>query len=383
MSWFRRTQLAWHVLHKEKVRLLVAVLGITFANMLIFMQLGFRGALFYSCGTLYRNLYGELFLVHPFQETMIQPLAFHREALYRCQAFAEVEQVQPVRVGLSGWRNPVTGKVRTIQVAAYDPGRCAMRGQETQCRELKVLGKVLFDRLGRPEFGPIEDLLRQGPVVTEVHRSRVEVAGTFNLGASFAADGCLVCSLQTFHQIFPEARAEECEFGLIRLRPGTSPQELQPRLQAFLGPDVRVLTRDQLDRLEETYWSTATPIGYIFSLGAAMGFLVGVVIVYQVLHSDITDHLPQYATLKAMGYSNRYLLTVLAQESLLLAVLGYFPGLALAQILYHQTASATALPIFMTVSRGLGVFAATVAMCLVSAAIAARRLVAADPAEIF
>lgn len=383
VGWFRRTQLAWHVLRKEKVRLMVALLGISFANLLIFMQMGFRGALFYSCGTLYRSFYGDLFLVNPHFETLIQPLSFHRELLYRCQAFPEVERVQGIKVGITGWQNPETRRTRSIQVAAFDPSQPAIRGTESQADSLKLLGNVLFDRLGRPEFGPIEQLLKKGPVITEVHRKRVQATGVISLGASFAADGCMVTSEETFLMIFPEREKEEIEFGLIFLREGQNPSALRDRLQSMIGPAARVLTRAELEKLEENYWANATPIGFIFTLGAFMGFLVGVVIVYQVLHSDIADHLPQYATLKAMGYGNGFLLLTLAQESLILAVLGYLPGLLLSLMLYHQIALATSLPVFMSAQRALGVLLTTVLMCLTSATIASRRLVQADPAEIF
>jgi putative ABC transport system permease protein len=381
--WFSRTQLAWHVLRKEKVRLFVAVMGISFANLLIFMQLGFSGALFYSCGTLYRSFYGDLCLVNPNFETLIQPLSFKRELLYRCQAYPEVVRVQGIKVGLTGWRNPETGKTRTIQVAGYDPSYNALRAVGERGESLKILGNVLFDRLGRPEFGPIESLLARGPVVTEVNRKQVSVSGLFELGASFAADGCMVTSEETFRMIFTDSRREEVEFGFLFLKPDCQPEEMLPKLQALIGPAARVLTRAQLEELEENYWANSTGIGFIFNLGAAMGFLVGVVIVYQVLHSDIADHLPQYATMKAMGYSNAFLLLMLGQESLILAVLGYLPGLAFSLFLYQQASAATSLPIFMTSDRALGVLLATVAMCLISATIAARKLVSADPAEIF
>ncbi|MBT9588843.1 FtsX-like permease family protein [bacterium] len=381
--WFSRTQLAWHVLHKEKVRLFVAVLGISFANLLIFMQLGFCGALFYSCGTLYRSFYGDLCLVNPHYETLIQPLSFKRELMYRCQAYPEVARVQGVNVGLTGWRNPETGKMRSIQVAGYDPGYPALRAVGSQGDSLKILGNVLFDRLGRPEFGPIEAMFAKGPVFTEVNRKRVQVSGLFSLGASFAADGCMVTSDETFRMIFTDSRRDEIEFGFLFLKPGSQPEEIQPKLQAMIGTAARVLTRAQLEKLEENYWASSTGIGFIFNMGAAMGFMVGVVIVYQVLHSDIADHLPQYATLKAMGYSNGFLLLILGQESLILALLGYGPGLAFSLFLYQQASAATSLPIFMTADRAWGVLLGTIAMCLISAAIAARKLVSADPAEIF
>ncbi len=387
MSWFARTQLAWHVLRKEKPRLLVAIIGIAFANLLILMQLGFKGALFYSCGRLHRSFQGDLCLVNPHFETLISPQSFSRELLFRCQALPEVERVQGVKVGLTPWRNPVNGRTRSIQVVGFDPGFPMIRDPDVaaQADQLKTLGNVLFDRLGRPEFGPIEELFRASPfpIETEVNRKKVQVAGLFSMGASFAADGCILMSEDTFRMVFPDTRRAEVEFGFVFLRPQSDIEAVQVQLQSMIGEAAQVLTRAQMEKLEEDYWANSTGIGFIFAMGAAMGFMVGVVIVYQVLHSDISDHLPQYATLKAMGYSNAFLLLTLAQESLLLALLGYGPGLGLSMFLYKQASEATALPLFMTPERAVGVFAATVAMCMISDAIAARKLTSADPADIF
>jgi putative ABC transport system permease protein len=107
------------------------------------------------------------------------------------------------------------------------------------------------------------------------------------------------------------------------------------------------------------------------------------VIVYQILYSDVSDHLPEYATLKAMGYSDRYLLGVLMQEALFLAVLGYVPGFFLALGLFQLAYVATLLPIGMKLNRAILVLILTIMMCLISGAISMRKLQSADPADIF
>jgi putative ABC transport system permease protein len=107
------------------------------------------------------------------------------------------------------------------------------------------------------------------------------------------------------------------------------------------------------------------------------------VIVYQILYTDVSDHLAEYATLKAMGYTDTYLLGVVFQEAILLAGLGYIPAFALAVLLYDLTANATLLPIAMTFNRAVLVLLLAVSMCFISGAIAVRRLRAADPADIF
>lgn len=110
---------------------------------------------------------------------------------------------------------------------------------------------------------------------------------------------------------------------------------MRSQLAAGLPNDVKVLALEDFAQIEKNYWANGTGIGFIFGLSVGVGFIVGIVIVYQILYSDVSDHLPEYATLKAIGYSERYLLGVLTQEALLLAILGYIPGFILSFGLYQ------------------------------------------------
>ena len=115
----------------------------------------------------------------------------------------------------------------------------------------------------------------------------------------------------------------------------------------------------------------------------AIGFLVGTVICYQILSSDVADHLAEYATLRAIGYPGRYLNLVVFQEGLLLALGGFLPGLALSAVMYWYLHAQTGLPLRLTVWRACYIFVLTVAMCSVSAWLALRKAREADPAEVF
>jgi putative ABC transport system permease protein len=211
----------------------------------------------------------------------------------------------------------------------------------------------------------------------------VRVAGRVSLGPSFGADGNLITSSETFLSLLPNTPPGSIELGLIRLRPGAEPDAVASRLQATLPKDVKVYTKAGFVEFEKNYWRTSTSIGFIFTLGAGMGFVVGCVIVYQILYSDVSDHLPEYATLMAMGYKLTSLLGVVAREGLLLAVLGYLPAYATGQGLYLMIRNATQLPVAMDTPRALTVFTMILVMCMGSATLAMRRLVDADPAEIF
>ena len=388
---FRKTPLAWRQLMKEKTRLVVAVAGITFADMLIFIQMGFESALFDAAIQPHRNLQADLVLINPQFQTLFSVKSFSRERLYQALSYNGVKSVSSIYISTGQWRNPQTKMDRSILVWGVDPATPGLKFPELQAKKdnLKQLNQVIFDEASRPEYGEIGKIFREtGKFNAELSGKNVSVKGLFQNGASFAADGNVVVSDSTFLQLFSTRKADQIEVGLITLQPGADIEKVKAQLQIGLNPDpqnpfVEVGTPETFAQKEKTYWATGTGIGFIFILGVIVGFIVGIVIVYQVLYSDVSDHLPEYATLKAMGYTDNYLLRVLLQEALFLAALGYLPAFFLSFGLYQVTFAATLLPIAMKVDRAINVFILTVIMCTVSGTIAMRKLRSADPADIF
>jgi putative ABC transport system permease protein len=383
----RRIPLAWLQLMREKIRLLVALAGIAFACILMFMQLGFQDSLLESAIRFHVALKGEIFLVSPQSNALIAMNTFSQRRLYQALGFEGVRAVSPVYLSFALWKNPETRRTRSIFVVGVDPSAdlVDLPGlAPDELEEIKKADVVLFDRRSRSEFGPIAQWFEAGQeVVTEVGNRRVRVGGLFEMGATFGADGTILTSDLNFLRIFPQRERGLVDIGVVQLQPGVDPKPLLEQMRALLPEDVRVLSRAEFIDMERSYWEEGTAIGFIFGLGVAMGFIVGIVIVYQILYTDVSDHLAEYATLKAMGYTDTYLLGVVLQEALLLAVLGYIPAFALAVLLYDLTANATLLPIAMTFNRAMLVLGLTVSMCFISGAIAVRRLRAADPADIF
>jgi putative ABC transport system permease protein len=378
--------LAWLQLSREKMRLFVALAGIGFADILMFMQLGFRDALFESAVTLHNNLQGDIFLISPQSTSTIAMKSFPRRRLYQTLGFQGVKSVSPVYMDFALWKNPQTRGTRGILVLGFNPADSIVNlpGVTSNLEKIKISDVVLFDDTSRPEFGPIPQEFNQGKdVTTEVGGRRVRVGGLFTLGASFGADGNIVTSDLNFLRLFPRRDDGLIDIGIIQLKPGADRETVLKNLKQDLPKDVRVLTKQQFIDFEKNYWQTSTAIGFIFTLGTSMGFIVGTVIVYQILYTDVSDHLPEYATLKAMGYKNSYLLIVVFQEAVILAILGYFPGFFLASGLYSLTKTATNLPMAMTLARAVTVLIMTMIMCCISGAIAVRKLQAADPADIF
>ncbi|MBW4424379.1 MAG: ABC transporter permease DevC [Nostoc desertorum CM1-VF14] len=383
---FRKTPLAWRQLMKEKTRLAVAVAGIAFADILMFIQLGFESALFDAAVKPHRNLQADLVLINPQFQTLFSVKNFSRERLYQTLGYEGVQSVNSVYISTGQWRNPETRLERAILVWGVDPAKSAFKSSEIKQNQehLKQLYQVLFDQAGRPEYGAVADIFKNtGKFDTELNSKAVLVKGLFTDGASFAADGNVITSDSTFLQLFPQRQPDRIEVGLITLKPDFDAEKVRSQLVNGLPKDVRVLTPEEFAKVERTYWEAGTGIGFIFGLGTAVGFIVGIVIVYQILYSDVSDHLPEYATLKAMGYTDNYLLGVLIQEALLLAILGFLPGFILSFGLYQVTYAATMLPIFMKMERAIQVWILTVIMCSISGAIAMRKLRSADPADVF
>jgi len=382
----RRIPLAWLLLTRQPVRLAVALAGISFAGILMFMQLGFRDGLFDASVTIHRLFDADLVLISPRSTSSVSMAGFPRRRLVQAMADPAVEGITQSHWNLLLWRNPETRGTRSVLALGFEPGDPLFTdpGLAPKAQLLTQKGRVLFDQQSRPEFGPVARWFRQGRTVdSEIAGKRVRVAGLVSLGTSFGADGNLLTSSETFLELMPNTPPGSIEVGLIRLRPGADAAAAVERLRAQLPDDVTVLTKQGFINFEQDYWRTSTSIGFIFTLGAAMGFVVGCVIVYQVLYSDVSDHLPEYATLMAMGYRLPDLLGVVAREGLLLASFGYLPAYAAGQGLYALVRSATQLPVSMDPSRSTTVFLMILVMCMASAGLAMRRLADADPAEIF
>jgi putative ABC transport system permease protein len=378
--------LAWLQLSHEKIRLLVAIAGISFADILMFMQLGFRDALFDSAVKFHTNVQGDVFLVSPQSTSLIAMKTFSMRRLQQARSLSNVESINPIYLDFRFWKNPENKSTRGIMVIGFNPADTklfAMPGVEKNLDKMLLPDSYLFDTKSRAQFGDVKKWFDAGQkVTTEVGNRKITIGGLFDMGASFGADGNILSSDTNFIRLTKREKGL-IDVGVIRLTPGSDPIVTAAELKKILPKDVRVFTKTEFIDFERKYWQEGTSIGFIFTLGTVMGFIVGIVIVYQILYTDVADHLSEYATLKAMGYTDGYLLVVVFQEAIILAAVGFMPGMFAAIGLYTMTRNATSLPLLMTMTRAITVFLLTVIMCLVSGAIAVRKLRAADPADMF
>ncbi len=382
----RRTPLGWLQLSHSKSRLLVAIAGIAFADVLMFMQLGFQESLYDSNTKIRRALNADIVLVSPKAKNTQNLSTFARRRLYQAMDIPGVESAHAFYSRTVNWKNPQTREDNSLQLIGFDPNYQAFNVPEMnqQLDRLKIPDTVLFDRTSRGEYDQLITEVSQGNwVSTEAEKRTVNVKGLFSLGASFGTDGILITSDQTFLMLFPRRDVGSVSLGLIHVESGYDAETVVEGLRSHLPEDVEVMTMAEFIEDEQKYWREESPIGFIFTLGTAMAFIVGVVIVYQILSTDVSAHLQEYATFKAMGYRHRFLLAIVFEEAIILAILGFIPGFVLPIGLYYGAAKATALPIYMTSVRATSVFILTLIMCGISGVIATQKLQSADPADMF
>ncbi len=392
MPLYRRVPLAWLNLAHDKRRMVVCILGVAFAVFLMFVELGFWNALLDAPVELIQQFNGEIIVVSKARYAMgiKEPFATRRLAQARCAPGVEFAHPVYLEYTTSFWKD--TGlpererpSSHPIRVIAFDPDLPVLANPDVEAgrAELKVPFNILLDRKSKRAYGVVEPGIDR-----ELAQHTVHVVRTFKLGTDFTSDGSVVMSDLTYARLFPnELTPTEtlnlADVGVIRVKAGADVQTVRREVRDVLPDDVNVFTKDEFIDVEKSYWQRATPIGFIFQFGLFMGFVVGAVICYQIISTDVSEHLPEFATLKAIGYPDRYLSATVLLESLWLAILGFVPGLSLSWVLYRLLDAWVGLPMRMTPLRILLIFFLTASMCVFSGLLALRKVKTADPAEVF
>jgi putative ABC transport system permease protein len=381
-----KISLAWLQLIHKKGRFAIAIAGIAFAVILILMQVGFQDALYESNTRIHQLMNADVILLSPTSRNLNNLTLFSRSRLFQAASHPSVISADSLYIEQMLWINPDTNLKTGILVIGFNPAQQAFNLQEINenLDLLKVPDTYFFDQATRGNYQKTIAKIKNGqPVFTELSNRKITLKKVYTIGASFGPDGSIVTSDQNFLRVSSKTEAGEISIGRLLLKPGSSPKRVATELSTQLPKDVMVLTKQDFVEFEKNYWHRNTAIGFIFAFGTCLGFIVGIIIVYQILYSDVTDHLPEYATLKALGYKNTYFLGVVFQEALFLAILGYIPGSFISIGLYALTRNATNLPLCMTFERAIQVFIITIMMCVTSSLIAMKKLGAADPADIF
>ena len=386
LQWlFGRLPIGWLQLTHSRTRFAAALSGVAFANVLVFVQLGIMNSMATATLKPYEFFHANIMISASDANSMTEGGNVARQWLFQALADPEVTGGTGLYVANVSWARPT----KTLSLTTYgiDPALPAFlspaMASKTGTLQLQNAGILdMFSRgLPREEAAAIRP---QTPISFEVSSTTLTLYDTFQGGGGFGGDGFMMVSDQTFLTLFPARSSSAPDHILLQLAPGADPEAVAARLHDLISnKTLRIRSYAQAAAEDLSYQQTRRPTGIIFGFGVIIGILVGIVIVYQVLSTDVADHLSEYATFKAMGYPQRFFLGIVFEEALILAILGFIPGFIVASGLLAGMKKATTLPLAMTAYMAGMVFIGTLIACTISGAIATRRLAAADPADLF
>lgn len=387
VAWLTRDKIpvAWLLLIRFRAKLLTALAGIIFASILIHVQFGLRAALFESSVRIFKSFNADVVMISKSTvgSTSLQP--FDRTRLATFERYPEVTETMPVRYEFVRWRYPGLGESRLAIMLGFNP-RTSVFNQDDiieNQRSLTVPGRILYDELSRNEFGPVEADFKKGRrVIVFINKKRAKVSGLVRMGTSFSYDASFLTSTTTFQDL-ADANPDTAEIGLVKLAPDVDANTFLASIQDDMPEDVQTFTLQEFMRFEQAFWDRSKPIGFVFAFNATLGFVVGMLILYQILYTDVTSHLSDFSTMLALAFTYNRIRMIVFQESFLLTIIGYPIGIVGSMLLFKLINGFTGLAVRMTMDRALICFGIVLVMSTCSAFLAMQKLDDANPIEVF
>lgn len=401
-------------LFEDIPRFLVAQAGIMFAVSLVAIQVGVLNGFVRSVGVLIDRSAADIWVANQdmVEQELTLPLPF--SLLAQAQQVEGVARAEALALGGGIWRSS-GGEISSVRIFGFDPSGQLFNNFEMLSGNLKDVQQPFQVIVDRSRLASLN--VQQTGDTGTIGSLSVKVAGITRDSQSIASSAYLFTSLENTKayttgnrtanlncrmnngqflcsnvyesspgnstiQPTPLAANDPISYILVRARSGQNLNQLKQRLESAL-PNTHAYTRSEMASRTRSYWVRRTGVGFILGLGATVGVIVGMVIVGQILYSSVSDHLKEFATLKAMGVADRAIYSIIIQQSLWMAVLGYFPSLALCWGLGTWTYATQGIAILITPVTAAGIFGITVLMCVGSALFAIQKVTRVDPAIVF
>lgn len=374
-----RVPYAWNNTFHNKKRTFSAVAGIAFSVLLIFMQVGFLETGKRGSTLLYQYLDFDLIMTSDRYEFLTSSGSFDKARLIQAMVVPGVKEVMPLNIGEGEWKDPETEITSGVILIGIDPNPSFIRdtGVKSNLDTITKTRTVMLDTLSTEEYGP---LVKNSEA--KINDVDVTVTSLFTMGMRFYNDGAVFVNNQTFQSLV-RRDARMVNFGLIRVSQGADITTIKRNLKENLPDDVLIFDRQKLITNEQDYFIYVLPVGIMFQVGMIIAFIIGSVILFQVLVTEITNKLNEYATLKAMGFTTKNIYNIGFTQALLFAFMGYMPALAISIGLFHFLRVKAKLPAEFTFGLAGFVFFITLLMCIIPGFLALQKVRKADPAELF
>ena len=369
--------LARRNLFHDKVRLTVTLTGIVFAVVLIVVELGLFVGFTSTTSGLVDHSGADLWVASKNVPYIEQGVAFSERRLNQVRAIPGRGRGAKIHRPL----DPVEAFRRQRRIGSdrrLQPGSAMGRPWnlvQGRVEDLKTPDAIILDELYKEKLG----VTRVGEVF-EIHGRRARVVGFTHGIRSFTTSPYVFTSFKNA-QDFVGLREDQTYFLLVKLAPGADLETVRSAIRSQVK-DVEVLTSHEFSRMTQIYWMFTTGAGVAVLLAAALGLIVGFVVVAQTIYATTMDHLREFGTLKAMGAANSYVYKVIIQQAAMSAVIGYVLGMAVSAFVVRASQHGGAA-ILMPWQMAVGMFFLTLTMCIGAALVSINKVTRLDPAIVF
>jgi len=354
-------------------------MGTTVAVFLLLLQVQLLESVQTKATQLYDLFEFDLVVVSNSYQFMYAAEPFNSVRLAQARVEGSVADVFALNIRVADWFSEETGKESSLLLFGVDakPGFIRDSALRRALPLLRQRGEVVIDAFSHSDYGNLDV-----GAIGWIRDKEVRVVAPFELGMFFFADGSAVIA----NDYFPDFSGRsylETSVGMIQLKPGASITGAKRNLRRALPADVLVFTRDELIAQEQQYFVSVKPIGIMFRAGMVIAFVVGGAILFQVLSTEITNRLNEFATFKAIGFGPGFLYGIGVIQILLFAVIGFvlaaFASVGVSTIIRNVIH----LPMTLEPKLIAAVFGATILMCVVPGLVTLQRVRLADPAELY
>ncbi|WP_341881029.1 FtsX-like permease family protein [Synechococcus sp. UW140] len=390
MKFSKRLPLAIKQLKDSPIKTAAATAGICFSNVLVFFQLGLLESIYQSQSRPYSLLDGEIVIVSSRFKRLSQSPTISISEIMRAKGVEGVAKVSTLSIELGTVLIKSEGMTTNAQIYGIDPLNSALDTEKIGL-DLKLVDlyeRAAIDTLSRPSYvrDAKREMIQKNSYRTNLIDKRILINSTAKIGSTFASDMSLVMSQNNLLHYYPKRNQHIANLGVVKISKNYAKERVKKALSEKLFPNggtVSAMLIEEISKTEMNYWSKNTALTFIFGLGVIVGFVVSGIILYQILYSDVISHLPEYATLLALGYTNIFVIKIVFTQALILTLMSFPFSILISMGLYSIMMSASNLLIYMTIGRAIIVASLSIATSMISCYIATNKLREVDPSTLY
>ena len=370
--------LAWKILLHDKTRFLITVSGVGFAVTLVFVQVGLFRGLMENASLTIERIDADLWVTARNTPNVDFSNTFSETLANRVRSVPGVARADNLIVWFGRVSLPSGANENAVIYALDDFRRWGLpwRLESGDPRDLRRGKYVILDDSATKRFGPF-----QVGDYREINGQRLKIIGRTREAKSFTTNPVAFLDYRVAQSLMRQELHNRTTYIVVKLVPGADAKAVADEIGRRL-PYNDVRSRGEWATKSESYWTDSTGLGLNMMMTVFLGCVVGVVVVAQTLYTSTMEHIKEFATVKAIGGTNRDIYAILGKQAAIAAVAGFALGAVLAYGLRPVMAGID-LKLIIAPQTAAYVFVGTLVLCVGAAALSFRKVARLDPAIVF